>query len=176
MELIWRNLSTDADSLVSPKMARKSYPGQTRQSGRGAGVVAEGREERDQGNTPCASSRDLKEKDGKAKMSNLPDVLKAALSLEVRDRAALAERLLASLEHLPEEEVERLWAEEAQRRLEEYRTGRAQAVQAEDVHKKAKWLGVNQKPWVSFIQSLDRFSDDFMNERPQDAPQKRTRF
>lgn len=73
-------------------------------------------------------------------MANLADVLGNALSLEVRDRAALAERLLASLEELTEEETNRLWAEETQRRLEEYRAGRAQAVQAEEVHAKAERL------------------------------------
>lgn len=70
-------------------------------------------------------------------MADLAEVLRNALILDVRDRAALAERLLASLEELGEEEAERLWAEEAQRRLEEYRAGRAKAVRAEDVHKKA---------------------------------------
>lgn len=73
-------------------------------------------------------------------MANLAEVLGNALSLEVRDRAALAERLLASLEELTEEEANRLWAEEAQRRLEEYRAGRAQAVQADEVHAKAERL------------------------------------
>ena len=71
-------------------------------------------------------------------MANLAEVLGNALSLEVRDRAALAEKLLASLEELTEEEANRLWAEEAQRRLEEYRAGRAQAVQADEVHAKAE--------------------------------------
>jgi hypothetical protein len=74
------------------------------------------------------------------KMVNLAEVLGDALSLEVRDRAALAERLLASLEDLTEEEAHRLWAEEAARRLEEYRAGRAQAAQAEEVHAKAERL------------------------------------
>ena len=73
-------------------------------------------------------------------MANLAEVLGDALSLEVRDRAALAEKLLASLEELTEEEANRLWAEEAQRRLEEYRAGRAQAVQADEVHAKAERL------------------------------------
>lgn len=73
-------------------------------------------------------------------MANLAEVLGNALSLEVRDRAALAEKLLASLEELTEEEANRLWAEEAQRRLEEYRAGRAQAVQADEVHAKAEQL------------------------------------
>ena len=51
------------------------------------------------------------------KMSDPAEVLKKALSLDIRNRAALAQRLLASLEELSEEEAERLWAEEAQRRL-----------------------------------------------------------
>jgi putative addiction module component (TIGR02574 family) len=73
-------------------------------------------------------------------MSNLAEILKNAMSLDVRDRATLAERLLASLDELTEDEAERLWAEESQRRLEQYRAGRAKAVPAEAVHKKAKNL------------------------------------
>jgi putative addiction module component (TIGR02574 family) len=73
-------------------------------------------------------------------MSNLVEILKSAMSLDVRDRATLVERLLASLEELSEEEAERLWAEEAQRRLEEYRGGRAKAIRAEEVHKKVERL------------------------------------
>lgn len=73
-------------------------------------------------------------------MANLAEVYRNAMSLDVHDRAALAERLLASLDELSEEEAERLWAEEAQRRLEEYRAGRAQAIQVEDVHAKAERL------------------------------------
>ena len=78
--------------------------------------------------------------DAEVTMSDLAEVLRNALSLDVHDRAALAERLLASLEELNEEEAERLWAEESQRRLEEYRAGRAKAVPAEEVHEKAERL------------------------------------
>ena len=73
-------------------------------------------------------------------MSNLAEILKNAMSLDVHDRATLAERLLASLDELTEDETERLWAEESQRRLEQYRAGRAKAVPAEEVHKKVKNL------------------------------------
>lgn len=73
-------------------------------------------------------------------MANLAEVLKHALRLEVRDRATLAERLLASLEEITEEEAEHLWAEEAERRLKEYRAGRAQAVPTDEVHAKAERL------------------------------------
>jgi putative addiction module component (TIGR02574 family) len=77
---------------------------------------------------------------GEVEMANLAEVLRKAMSLDVHDRATLAERLLASLEDLSEEEAERLWAEEAQRRLEEYRAGRAKAVPAEAVHEKVDRL------------------------------------
>ncbi|MEW6529990.1 MAG: addiction module protein [Thermodesulfobacteriota bacterium] len=73
-------------------------------------------------------------------MSDLDQALKQALTLDVRDRAALAERLLASLDELSEAEGERLWAEEAQRRLEAYRAGQAKAVRAEEVHEKGERL------------------------------------
>jgi putative addiction module component (TIGR02574 family) len=73
-------------------------------------------------------------------MPDLSEVLKSALSLKLDDRAALAERLLASLDDLGEEEAERVWAEEAQRRLEEYRAGRATSVQSQNVVNKAEKL------------------------------------
>jgi hypothetical protein len=52
----------------------------------------------------------------------------------------LAERLPASREDSSEEETERLWAEEAERRLQEYRAGRARAVSADEVLEKANKL------------------------------------
>lgn len=70
-------------------------------------------------------------------VSDLDQALKHALSLDVHDRAVLAESLLASLEELPEEETERLWAEEAQRRLDAHRV---RAIPAEEVHEKAAKL------------------------------------
>jgi putative addiction module component (TIGR02574 family) len=73
-------------------------------------------------------------------MPNLTEIMKDAMSLDVRDRATLAEKLLASLEGLSEEEAERLWAEEAQRRLDEYRAGRAKAVEADVVHTRVEKL------------------------------------
>jgi putative addiction module component (TIGR02574 family) len=73
-------------------------------------------------------------------MPNLAEVLQNALSLEVHDRAALAERLLASLDDLSEEEADSLWAEEATRRVEQYRAGEFESVSAESVHEKAERL------------------------------------
>ncbi len=73
-------------------------------------------------------------------MSDLDEALKHILSLDVPDRAAPAERLLASLEDLPEEEADRFWAEEARRRLDAYRAGRGRTASAEEVRDKAEKL------------------------------------
>jgi putative addiction module component (TIGR02574 family) len=73
-------------------------------------------------------------------VTKLEETLRNALSLGVEERAALAERLLASLDDLSEEEAERLWAEEAARRLEGYRAGRAKAIPASEVLGKAEKL------------------------------------
>ena len=73
-------------------------------------------------------------------MSDAADVFRNALSLDVDDRAALAQSLLDSLEDLSAEEAERLWAQQAQTRLQEYRAGRAKAIPAEEVARKAEKL------------------------------------
>jgi putative addiction module component (TIGR02574 family) len=77
---------------------------------------------------------------GEVEMSNLAELIKGAMNLNVRDRATLAEKLLASLDDLSEEEAEGLWAEEAQRRLDEYHAGRAKAISADAVHEKVNKL------------------------------------
>lgn len=73
-------------------------------------------------------------------MANLAEVIKGAMSLDVGDRAALAEKLLASLDELSEGEADRLWSEESQRRLDQYHAGQAKAVSADAVHAKVNKL------------------------------------
>jgi hypothetical protein len=73
-------------------------------------------------------------------MADLTEILKGAMSLNADDRAAVAEKLLASLDDLDEEEAERLWAEEAARRREQWREGRAGSVESQEVAKKAERL------------------------------------
>jgi putative addiction module component (TIGR02574 family) len=73
-------------------------------------------------------------------MANLRDILRAALSLDVRDRARLAQELLASLDAVSAEDAERLWADEAERRLAEFRAGRISAVPADEAAQKARRL------------------------------------
>jgi putative addiction module component (TIGR02574 family) len=60
------------------------------------------------------------------------------LQLEGRDRAALAKVLLDSLESLPEEEIEQLWAEEFQARYDDFRAGRTTAIEGDHVFAEAR--------------------------------------
>ena len=73
-------------------------------------------------------------------MADLSEILRAVLSLEIEDRAVVAERILESLEEISDTEADRLWADEAQRRREAYRAGLASTVPAEEVAKKAEKL------------------------------------
>ena len=73
-------------------------------------------------------------------MAEMSEVLMSALSLNAEERATLAERLLASLDDLDEQEAERLWVEEATRRKAEFNAGRASAAEASEVAKKAERL------------------------------------
>ena len=61
-----------------------------------------------------------------------------ALKLKPQARAELAEKLLKSLEDLSDEEIERLWAEEAVRRNAELDDGTASMRDAEDVFRDAR--------------------------------------
>ena len=61
-----------------------------------------------------------------------------ALKLNPQARAELAEKLLKSLEDLSDEDIERLWAEEAVRRDAELDSGTASMRDAEDVFRDAR--------------------------------------
>ncbi len=60
-----------------------------------------------------------------------------ALNLDIHSRANLVGKLLLSLDEPSASEVERLWLEEAERRLDEYRAGKVQAIPGNDVFKRA---------------------------------------
>ncbi len=87
-------------------------------------------------------------------MADLKEIVASALGLSADERAALAEKLLASLDELDEEEAERLWAKEAERRLEEFRAGRARAAKSEDVAKRAAAMA-----------NIDRIREEIAKER-----------
>ena len=50
---------------------------------------------------------------------SIEEVTQAAMLLDIRERAKLAQKLLSSLECLAQEEIEALWVEEAERRSRE---------------------------------------------------------
>ncbi len=62
----------------------------------------------------------------------------SALKLPAAERAALAERLIESLDMLDDAESERLWVEEAERRYQEYRRGRLPARSATEAIQDAR--------------------------------------
>ena len=64
----------------------------------------------------------------------------AALSLPPDERAALAEKLLLSLDEPSDVEREQAWLSEAARRAYEIDRGEVQAIPAEDVRRKARSL------------------------------------
>lgn len=60
-----------------------------------------------------------------------------ALSLDIHSRANLAGKLLLSLDEPTVSEVEHLWLAEAERRLDDYRTGKVQGIPGDLVFKRA---------------------------------------
>ena len=70
------------------------------------------------------------------------EIATAAMKLDPKKRARLAARLIESLreeeEKLSPGEWERLWAEEAERRLTELRQGKAKEIPAEEVFARAR--------------------------------------
>jgi len=60
------------------------------------------------------------------------DLIDSALKLPPDERFALIDELLRSLDR-PDPDLDRIWIEEAQRRLAAYRAGRVQGIPAENV-------------------------------------------
>ena len=65
---------------------------------------------------------------------------KAALNLPADERAALAQKLLLSLDEPSDAELEQTWLAEAARRASELDRGEVQAIPAEEVRRKARSL------------------------------------
>jgi putative addiction module component (TIGR02574 family) len=61
---------------------------------------------------------------------------KQAQGLSPEERAQLAMALIERLDQGRDEDVEELWLDEAERRLEEYRTGRIESIPANEVFEK----------------------------------------
>jgi hypothetical protein len=65
--------------------------------------------------------------------TNAEKVLQEALSLALKDRGEVLERLLATFQEPPHPELEKLWAEEAEDRIDAYDRGELGSVSAEEV-------------------------------------------
>jgi len=61
-----------------------------------------------------------------------------ALALPISERAKLIERLLESLDTLPEQEAEALWLDAAQRRAREIDEGKVQLVTSEELERRVQ--------------------------------------
>ncbi len=68
--------------------------------------------------------------------NKLDEIITEALRLNIEERAQLAGRLLLSLDEPSESETERLWLEEAERRLNDFHEGRVRGMPAEEVFQK----------------------------------------
>jgi len=70
-------------------------------------------------------------------MSTAMDILKEAIQLDPNEKAKLVDQLITSLDK-PDKEIDKLWAEEAESRLEAYQQGNLKAVSLEEVLSKYK--------------------------------------
>ena len=66
------------------------------------------------------------------------ELMREALALDAKARAAMAHELLNSLESLSEAEVEQLWIEEAERRSADIDAGTAVSIPAEEALARAR--------------------------------------
>ena len=67
----------------------------------------------------------------------IEEVMAETMELNLEDRAQLVGRLLLSLDEPTESEVERLWLDEAERRLAQFRQGKVKGVPADEVFRRA---------------------------------------
>ena len=69
---------------------------------------------------------------------NSAKVVSDALSLPPRSSAKLAERLLESLDDPKQKEIDRLWADEAEDRIDAYERGELKTIPGQEVFRRLK--------------------------------------
>ena len=65
---------------------------------------------------------------------SINELLEQALTLNVNERTKLIDELFKSIDK-PDEEIDQIWADEADKRLKAYRKGEIKAVPMEDIFK-----------------------------------------
>jgi putative addiction module component (TIGR02574 family) len=68
----------------------------------------------------------------------IKDVQADALRLSGKDRARLAEALLLSLDESADDQAQKLWLDEAEKRYRAYKKGKTKAVPAQQAFRKAR--------------------------------------
>ncbi len=66
------------------------------------------------------------------------EIREKAISLSLKERAALAHELLQTLEEPSKEEIAQLWIEEAERRFELYEQGKMRVISGEEARKRVR--------------------------------------
>ena len=69
---------------------------------------------------------------------NTAKVVADALSLPPRSRARLADKLLESLDQPKQREIDNLWAEEAEDRIDAYEKGEIRVISGKEVFRKLR--------------------------------------
>ena len=67
---------------------------------------------------------------------SINELLEQALTLNVNERTKLIDELFKSIDK-PDEEIDQIWVDEADKRLEAYRKGEIKAVPMENIFKNA---------------------------------------
>ena len=80
--------------------------------------------------------------------SNAEKILQEALNLPPQDRAEVLERLLATFQDPPDPEIDKLWAQEAEDRIDAYDRGELESVSAEEVFARIERHGRGTSPTV----------------------------
>ena len=65
---------------------------------------------------------------------SINELLEQALTLNINERTKLIDELFKSIDK-PDEEIDQIWADEADKRLEAYRKGEIKAVPMENIFK-----------------------------------------
>lgn len=70
--------------------------------------------------------------------NNLDELTADAMKLPLRDRVQLAQRLVSSIDDEVETDTEALWFAEAERRLEELRSGSVEGIDSDEAFRTAR--------------------------------------
>jgi len=71
-------------------------------------------------------------------ISNQEEIIEQAMTLPPDARALLADKLLHSLDSPTREEIDQLWAEEAERRVQQIKDGEVELIPGEEVFKEIR--------------------------------------